>query len=268
MTRHTGVLIVAVALVIVLWWSVGVLLPGSWLVSSSEERARFGDAFGAVNALFSGLAFAGLIWAILLQRQELEYQREELISTRGELAAQRAQMEVQNETLRRQSFENTFFQLVRLHHEIASSIEVRDGAATLRGPDAFEFLYGQFRIELGQRAGRDGTVNERLADGYRRFYSAHQNALGHYFRNLYNIIKFVDRSRVADKRLYTNLVRAQVSAAELLLLFYNCLSDLGSEKFKPLVERYGLLKTVPRERLVEAANAELYEAAAFAGSDV
>lgn len=32
-----------------------------------ERRGQFGDAFGAVNALFSGLAFAGLFWALQLQ---------------------------------------------------------------------------------------------------------------------------------------------------------------------------------------------------------
>lgn len=62
-------------------------------------------------------------------------------------------------------------------------------------------------------------------------------------------MKFVNRSDVTDKRFYTNLIRAQLSSHELLLLFYNCLSDLGREKFKPLVEEYGLLKNMPQELL-------------------
>jgi uncharacterized LabA/DUF88 family protein len=48
-------------------------------------RGTFGDSFGAVNSLFSGLAFGGLIYTILLQRKELELQRQELIETRQEL---------------------------------------------------------------------------------------------------------------------------------------------------------------------------------------
>ncbi len=48
-------------------------------------RAQFGDMFGAVNALFSGFAFAILILALWLQRQELSLQREELQHTREEL---------------------------------------------------------------------------------------------------------------------------------------------------------------------------------------
>lgn len=50
------------------------------------QRGTFGDMFGAVNALFSGLAFAGIIYTITLQRQELSLQREELALTRNELA--------------------------------------------------------------------------------------------------------------------------------------------------------------------------------------
>jgi hypothetical protein len=48
-------------------------------------RGQFGDLFGGVNALFTGLAFAGVIYTILLQRSELKLQREELRLTREEL---------------------------------------------------------------------------------------------------------------------------------------------------------------------------------------
>ncbi|MDO9053237.1 MAG: hypothetical protein Q7U37_04820 [Gallionella sp.] len=61
--------------VIALWAGAGVLLY------SLPERGTFGDMFGAVNALFSGLAFVGVVYAILLQRGELQLQREELIDT-------------------------------------------------------------------------------------------------------------------------------------------------------------------------------------------
>lgn len=48
-------------------------------------RGQFGDLFGGLNTLFSGLAFAGVVYAILLQRKDLELQREELKLTREEL---------------------------------------------------------------------------------------------------------------------------------------------------------------------------------------
>ena len=49
------------------------------------ESGQFGDMFGGLNALFSGFAFFGVIYAILLQREELSIQRKELELTREEL---------------------------------------------------------------------------------------------------------------------------------------------------------------------------------------
>ncbi len=92
---------------------------------------------------------------------------------------------------------------------------------------------------------------------YKRFYETRQQDVGHYFRSLYNLVKFVDMSSTPDKRLYTNLVRAQLSTYELALLCYNCLSSFGAEKFKPFVEDYALLKGLSVDALIEADHKNL-----------
>lgn len=47
--------------------------------------------FGAINALFTGLAFAGVIVVILMQREQLNLQRKELArSTKAREAQERA----------------------------------------------------------------------------------------------------------------------------------------------------------------------------------
>lgn len=51
-------------------------------------RGQFGDSFGVINALFSALAFLGIIITILLQKEELELQREEIKQNREELKRQ------------------------------------------------------------------------------------------------------------------------------------------------------------------------------------
>src|SRR4051812_39554935 len=51
----------ALALVVVLW-----LVNLLALKLGIDRRGIFGDMFGAVNALFSGLAFAGIIFTIFL----------------------------------------------------------------------------------------------------------------------------------------------------------------------------------------------------------
>lgn len=74
--------IAAVLLVIGLWLFAYFSLRGR----EATDRGTFGDMFGAVNALFSGLAFAGIIITIFLQSNELSLQRQELKETREELA--------------------------------------------------------------------------------------------------------------------------------------------------------------------------------------
>jgi CRISPR/Cas system CMR-associated protein Cmr5 small subunit len=73
---------------------IGVIICLIWFISAIVvykirpdwgKRGQFGDMFGGINSLFSGLAFAGLIYTIILQRKELTLQRKELILTRNEL---------------------------------------------------------------------------------------------------------------------------------------------------------------------------------------
>lgn len=62
-----------------------------------STRGTFGDSFGAVNALFSGLAFAGVIHALNLQREELRAQRTESLESRKLSEAQLAEMRTARE---------------------------------------------------------------------------------------------------------------------------------------------------------------------------
>ena len=59
----SSVLVLQVAFGVVLWC----LLP------QAEARGQFGDMFGAVNAFFSGLAFAGIVFTINTQRGESSF---------------------------------------------------------------------------------------------------------------------------------------------------------------------------------------------------
>ena len=105
---------------------------------------------------------------------------------------------------------------------------------------------------------------EIINSAYKNFYEKNQSEIGHYFRSLYNISKFIHMSEIGDKRLYSNLLRAQLSVNEMALLFYNCLSELGCKKFKPLIEEYSLLKGIPEELLIDsAAHKQHYKPGAF-----
>ncbi|CAN7655171.1 hypothetical protein LJR153_005067 [Paenibacillus sp. LjRoot153] len=68
--KHYKNLIIPMVVVVLLW------LFAWYSLKDVTERGTFGDMFGAVNALFSGLAFAGLIFTVNLQRKDSERQRQ------------------------------------------------------------------------------------------------------------------------------------------------------------------------------------------------
>src|SRR5438445_9706392 len=51
----------------------------------SEQYPWLGNTYELANSLFGALAFAGVIFTILLQSEELRLQRKELAATRAEL---------------------------------------------------------------------------------------------------------------------------------------------------------------------------------------
>ena len=71
----------AIALTIIALWLGSAALIVHFL-DDWTQRGAFGDLFGSVNALFSGLAFAGVLYTIFLQRQEIERNRDDIEANR------------------------------------------------------------------------------------------------------------------------------------------------------------------------------------------
>ena len=245
----------------------GFIISVSWPITlgNVDKAGVFGDSFGVLTALFSGLAFAGIVFTILLQREELALQGDELKLTREELIRQ-------HRTLKRQNFESTFFQMLRLHNDIVNSIDlsaVRQGQVIeTSGRDCFVVFYDRLRSYHAEEKGEypERSAKDTLTAGYEKFWDIHQKELGHYFRYLYTIFKFITGSDVDDKRLYSNIVRAQLSDQELLILFYNCLYKFGVEKFKPLAEEFAIFDNLPERLLIESEHRTFYRPEAFGNS--
>ncbi len=106
-----GVIASIVVIIVVLW--LGITAVIGWLFES-DDWGKIGDMFGAVNALFSGLALAGVVFAIWLQREDLKIQQEQLRQSNEEfklqnqlisdqLAAMKEGLKIERQQLREQS---------------------------------------------------------------------------------------------------------------------------------------------------------------------
>ena len=281
--------IIFVILVVFIWGGFWYLIDIN--IIDSNERGVFGDKFGAINSLFSGLAFVGLIVTLRYQKEELELQRQELAETRKELEGQKKEFEEQNKIMRRQSFENTLFNMLSLQQEIVNKlsfsgikntldlntnffggmeVKVIPEKIDLLGRSVFEELYNEVEVTYvninGKEAKEDGIkniLNKRID-----FYSQIKETtlFDHYFRHLYRIFKYIKESDLIaeeEKYEYSCIVRSQLSDYELVMLFYNCISVNGKDKFKPLIEEFAVFNNIRYELLVDSDDRKFYEKSAF-----
>ncbi len=245
------------------WWPISIVLI-LWLVTLTSfmmeiwlpefgdkfvsipitERGEFGDMFGGLNALFSGLAFAGLIFTIYLQRKELELQRKELSDTRQVLKNQQMEMTEQNKTLELQRFENTFFSLLDTFNGIIGTLVINENfTAPVRGRSIFRD--GQTKATLSRAL----SIN----NGIDQWFLRKDTVFGPYFRMIYNILLFIERSEFVlekgnypNKQFYVHLLRDQLTSHEVLYLACFGLRSGTKENFKGLIEKYSLLKMMDR----------------------
>lgn len=247
--------------------------------SDSEKRGQFGDMFGFIGALFSGLAFAGLIVTMLQQREDLQNQKDEIKIQRQDLEAQtealklqkeeiaqaNKELKEQNKTIMLQRFENTFFSMLELQQTIVNELRYELVNVEYKGRNVLSVIYKQIKNKayVDNRLTLEDSIEKYLQCYYTYVFNG---ILDHYFRYLYRIIKLVDESQCltnVEKYNYLCLLRAQLSKDELLMLFYNGLSDYGNEKFKPLIEKYALFKNIRSEFLLRHNHYELYASGAY-----
>lgn len=243
---NVGKIISSLVVVLVLWgisWVCIYRFFDNW-----GDRGTFGDMFGAVNSLFSGLGLAGLIYTIWLQIKELQQQRKDIEETRKLIVEQ--------------GIENKFFQLLRVHHEIVNSIEIT-GIESYKGRTAFKHIIDKLNRLITDKAIKTQDVSQLITECLSA--AEGQYGFGHYLKSLYNILVSIDKSDLDNetKEFYVDIIEAQLSAHEIILLFYKGLSQSGKDTFKPLLEKYQLLTSLEKDKLTSKEYCSYYNASAF-----
>jgi hypothetical protein len=221
---------------------------------------EWGDFFGGVlNPLFTLLTFTGVLITIVLQQTELR-------ESRAEMRRSADALQEQVRGLQRQNFESTFFQMLSVHTALVGAIDlVNDDGRTTRGRDCFNVFYTRlnkiYREQLEKAKGKYSD-EQVLRLSYKLFWKNHQVELGHYFRYLYNIVRFVKESPYSEGP-YVRLLRAQLSDQETLLLFYNCIASEHGERFRALAEGFSLLDNMPKIRVLKEQHLQLIAARAL-----
>lgn len=100
-------------------------------------------------------------------------------------------------------------------------------------------------------------------------FEGHQSRLGHYYRHLYQMVRYVDERapKGLDKYEYVKTIRAQLSTHEQALLLVNSRTPIGQNWWeKGYIVKYRLVQNIPQEffdRDTELDTSELFEPGYF-----
>lgn len=288
--------------IIAIWMAYSLFAIGS--LAPPEK----GDAYGSLNTLFSGLAFGGVILAIIMQGQELRLQREEMSLQREELERTRKEFEELTNTAELQRFEHSFFNLLNGFQSLISGLSVTyhvkevnsSKIKTVHGENVFYSLLHDRILLDGDTAKQQTSIiydlesvvissdtssidlSDTLITSIEKLPPIHD--ISHYFRYLFRIIYFIDRSKAFDHKYdkyrndldddeiddliffdkchYTNIVQSYLSENQLLFLYMNGLNP-DFRIMKVYIERYSLLKNLTGKSATLKNYKKYYEREAF-----
>lgn len=235
-----------------------------------------GDSYGGINALFSSLAFFGVLVTMLIQSRDNKKRTiveqyfkmlDEQQKVVDEINVPQARRPKKDEAIviakGRKAFVEFKIQLKYLVIEIRKVAD--DGGFELSDIDVADIAYAVFYYgsdtswkPFMMEYLKDYKDTEKLVDGIvaklksnKRFVleRPNHNYLSVYFRNMYNAIKLIDNSSLFNeegKLNYVKVLRSQLSNSELYILFFNLISRFGKKWMdNNYVVKYQLIQNLP-----------------------
>jgi hypothetical protein len=197
---------------------------------STDKVGQFGDSFGVLTSFFSGVTVIGLLITIYLQRRDLEIARRSLRNQIRELKQTRDQIEIsnkelelsrkefqkQNQTLKNQRFENTFFNMLSIHIGINKDIIGR--SATLI--NAYS--------KIVQAVDETNDLNAMKIAYHTKARVFVEQDFDSYFKHFNAFTEFIcsQKKRPQNQHKYLKIYFAQISEIERKILYYHL--HLGS----------------------------------------
>lgn len=243
----------AIPLSVVIYGVILLVLTWPVKVLSIANAGVFGDSFGVLTSLFSALAFLGVVLTLAYQREEFKLQKIELEENRKEM--------------KKQGFENCFFQMLKLHNDILSSLTISEqrinGVKTYDGRAVIQVMMAYLQSNFQSYGYYKEVVDiNDIRNVYEKFYQERGYLMAHYLRFLYNIFKYISESDVEDKQIYSRLARAQISNEELYIIYYNALTKRGY-KFKKYIIEFELMDNLHPKQLFSPEHQHLIPKAGF-----
>ncbi|MDT3426086.1 hypothetical protein J2Z22_001606 [Paenibacillus forsythiae] len=206
-TKETWSLSKIIWFVVILWVLLGTVayfLSDNWV-----NRGTFGDMFGSINALVSALAFAGLLYTIHLQREDLSIQRKSFDNQLKELQHQVENTKKQLEITKYQSYQETLKYLFEVKAKAIENIKYYKWDEEIR----------QLKVE---RSGNDFLdLFNRLEESEIGKFDREKYNLPRYFQIYKNILQFIIEADVSheQRKNLQDILNIEISDSEVCLLY-------------------------------------------------
>ena len=230
-----------------------------------ESLGQWGDSFGVLSSLFTGLGFAGVIATFWIQREQILIQKE--------------QADISERYQHKERFDSTYFELLRLLREIRGEVRFHFGEEYFDASDETDpnESTGHSAMRKAWREAKHYIRNEpgvRKAEEidkiyYDKVHRRFESGFGPYFRLVYTILRRIDEDKIlnfSEKRDYGNLLRSQLSSYELGLIGLNGLCHV-SKNLKYYLEEYRLFTHLPPRSSRYRVLINYYDPKAFEGRD-
>jgi len=215
----------------------------AWWYLDWTKSGGFGDSFGAVNSLFSGLALAFIIYSIVQQQIALTLQKQEMKQALIEFRTQ-------NESLKMQRFENTFFNLISLHHSLVDKISIEVNGTKIVGHESLRHLNSEFRQLFAEK--------QKV---FTKFYNSRDEHLSQCFANFITLATVTKESNLLTddvKEQYFSIIASQIHPCEIALLFYYFQVGKGNN-VKSLFNDLGLPRKIDQNLLADKDHLFLFD---------
>lgn len=198
-----------IILILIVWTFFAFFTYNQWSKETNASFGTLGDSFGILNSLFSGLAFAGLVYTIYLQKKELKETRDVFIE--------------QSKIYQQQRFDDSFYKQLEIVISIKNELLKRDFGNGIMSHTYFEHVYYQL-----QKCDSNLSDSE-LIQSILNSYDGPLSNLGSTYQLYYNTLLIMNEQLIRkgeifglELRDYTQIIMAPMDFHELaIFLMYS-----------------------------------------------
>ena len=160
-----------------------------------------------------------------------------------------------------QSTENTIVKQIEFHHKILdrmSTMSINGQQMSFR--DMYQTLDGIYKTAENHNV----PIIRQIKNAFGTLYLSTHGIFGNYYKNLYCLVKYLHElgEKYPKRSYYIDLVKAQLSKYEILLLFYDCIWINDQDEGKNFIDYaigLNLLSSLEEDGLIRPTHKGLFD---------